>query len=318
MINYNIFAHTSAKVINHGVINASASEAYLGRGLAGAVFGLTFNGATGYNSPDGNINVGHSPDGYDVYAAQGSAGVYATGNTQFENAGTITLGTKTNGSYGIYAAYSRPEAILLIAVKLLLTAMVRRGFLFLRRISVFSVRIIPVGLRNTGAIEINGINSIGIKALSGAAIASSGVINVNSATDLATGLRNYGVWSEGAGSVVDISGTVNLIGDGAIGAHARDQGNITVSSEGQIVFGGANQLGYYVYGPTASITNNGTGAQDVSTQDSVLFRVDGGAGFTGGAGAASVLTASGQDRPRLWLTGQTAPAGRSRPLTPAA
>lgn len=310
MINYNIFAHTSAKVINNGVINASASEAYLGRGLAGAVFGLTFNGATGYNSPDGNINVGHSPDGYDVYAAQGSAGVYATGNTQFDNAGTITLGTKTNGSYGIYAAYSQAGSDIVNSGKIVINSNGEEGaFIPQANIGIFGENY-SQGLRNTGAVEINGINSIGIKALSGAAIASSGVINVNSATDLATGLRNYGVWSEGAGSVVDISGTVNLIGDGAIGAHARDQGNITVSSEGQIVFGGANQLGYYVYGPTASITNNGTGAQDVSTQDSVLFRVDGGAGFTGGAGAASVLTASGQGSTSVVANGTDSASGK--------
>lgn len=40
----------------------------------------------------------------------------------------------------------------------------------------------------------------------------------------------------------------------------------TLSGSGEINFaGGTNQLGYYVYGPTASIINNGTGAQDVST-----------------------------------------------------
>ncbi|WP_054181315.1 autotransporter outer membrane beta-barrel domain-containing protein [Trabulsiella odontotermitis] len=81
----------------------------------------------------------------------------------------------------------------------------------------------------------------------------------------------------------------------AIDVHARDGGNVTISGAGSVNFAyGINQIDYYVNGPTASISNTITGAQDVSTDDSVLFRVDGGAGFIGGAGAASALTASGE------------------------
>ncbi|WP_053094394.1 hypothetical protein [Yersinia aldovae] len=48
-------------------------------------------------------------------------------------------------------------------------------------------------------------------------------------------------------------------------------------------FTGKNQTGYYVYGTGSSINNQTTGAQNVATEGSTLYRIDGGASFNGGS-----------------------------------
>ncbi|GKX60097.1 autotransporter outer membrane beta-barrel domain-containing protein [Leminorella grimontii] len=157
---------------------------------------------------------------------------------------------------------------------------------------------------NAGIINLEGINNIGILATNGGKASSSGVINVAGGADPATGLRNYGLWSRNSGSKITLTGTVNLAGDGAIGVHARDGGNISVSDAGQLNFvSGKNQIGFFVYGPAASLTNTGSGVMDVSTEDSTLFRMEDGADFTGTTGASSLLTASGKNSTAVTVTG---------------
>ncbi|KFB94893.1 hypothetical protein GTGU_04714, partial [Trabulsiella guamensis ATCC 49490] len=110
-----------------------------------------------------------------------------------------------------------------------------------------------------------------------------------------TGLRNYGIWATGNKSAAALTGDLNLTGDGAVGAYAENGGTVIVAGNGAVNFkDGENQLGYYVYGPTSTIINSGSATQDVSTDGSVLFRMDGGASFAGGSGASSVFTASGR------------------------
>ena len=307
-----INAKSSASAINNGTMNVGQNEYTPNRNSASIVYGFSLSNATAENSSTGLIAVGRSPDGLDISTKQGSAGVFVgpAGLSHFNNYGTITLGKKTDGSYGIYANGTAVNSVIDNNGKIIINSNGGDGeFTPITNIGIYGYYYAK-GLTNSGTIDINGLNTIGLKALSASSISSSGVININSASDLATGLRNYGAWSEGNGSVINISGLVNLNGDGAIGVHARNGGNVTISGAGDVNFGsGTNQLGYYVYGPTASITNNGTGAQDVSTQDSVLFRVDGGADFTGGAGAASVLTASGAGSTTVVANGKDSASG---------
>lgn len=270
-----------------------------------------YSGASFVNTATGHINLGYTQDGSnEAYLNTESAAIRTETGGRGENQGTINLSSLSNGVYGLYAV----DGTTSLTNSGVINVNSNGGdgeFVPSESIGIYSLSKTAGTVGSSGTINLNGVNNTGIKASSGGKATLSGMLNISGGAELSTGLRNYGVWSEGAGSQVDIYGQVNMDGDGAIGVHARDGGNVTISGAGAVNFSrGSNQLGYYVYGPTASITNNGTGAQDVSTQDSVLFRVDGGAGFTGGAGAASVLTASGQGSTTVVANGTDSASGK--------
>lgn len=161
-------------------------------------------------------------------------------------------------------------------------------------------------VNNSGSINLNGINSIGIRSQAGSSATNSGAIVVNQGVDPATQTANYGIWSEGAGANAIHSGTVELKGDRAIGIHARNQGVVTLEGAGQVAFEeGENQIGYYVFGAGSAIIDNSSGVQDVSTQGSTLYRIDGGSAFTGGADSTSSMKASGENSTILLVTGKS-------------
>ncbi|HEM8611041.1 TPA: autotransporter outer membrane beta-barrel domain-containing protein [Citrobacter amalonaticus] len=300
-----------ASAENEGIINTGYWANSIDKLQSGNVYvARTFNGTTFVNTSTGHINLGYTQDGSSkAYLNTESAGIRTESGGSGENQGTITLSTTANGVYGLYAV----NGTTLLQNSGVIDVNSNGGdgeFVPSESIGIYSLSKTAGTVASSGTINLNGVNNTGIKALTGGKASLSGDINIAGGADTSTGLRNYGVWSEGNGSQVDISGQINMSGDGAIGVHARDGGSVTLSGSGDINFaGGTNQLGYYVYGPTASIINNGTGAQNVSTQESVLFRVDGGADFTGGAGAASELTASGQGSTTIVANGKDATSG---------
>ncbi|WP_145598961.1 autotransporter outer membrane beta-barrel domain-containing protein [Yersinia alsatica] len=155
---------------------------------------------------------------------------------------------------------------------------------------------------NNGDIIVNGINTVGMKVLTNSAATNAGNIYVNKGLDAATNLANYGIQAVGAGAVANLSGQVNLTGDGAIGVVAEDQGTINVTGNGQVEFvSGKNQVGYLIYGAGASVNNTAVGAETVSTEGSTLYRVDKGASFVGTT--ASTMNAIGQNSSLIQVTG---------------
>ncbi len=157
---------------------------------------------------------------------------------------------------------------------------------------------------NNGTINLNGINSVGIKVTDGSQAGNAGTINVNGGADALSGTRNTGMWVQDAGSAGTLSGTVNMTGDGAIGIHARDAGVINVTGNGAVNFSnGTHQTGYFIYGKNSAINNTTTGVQDVSSDDSVLYRIDGGATYTGSSSGASDMLASGAGSSVIQATG---------------
>lgn len=226
------------------------------------------------------------------------AGISVTGTGSATNAGTITIGSLTQGSVGISASAATGAVLNSGAIDILGRASdsptANIGLSVLNSTNVV----------NTGTINVAGVNGIGIKLLatSTTAARSSGVINVTGAMSL-TGLRNYGVWSEGAGAMATLEGNVNLSGDGAIGVHARADGDVTIAGAGNVNFvGGRSQVGYFMYGAGSTIASTGTAAQDVSTLDSTLFRIEDGAVFNGGTGS-TVFGASGVGSTAFNITG---------------
>ncbi|MCA1924559.1 ESPR domain-containing protein, partial [Buttiauxella noackiae] len=303
-LNVGVDASNNASVINNGTIYASSSEPALGHGLSGNVYGISLKNASGLNAQDAKIYVGHSESSGDVYSKPNSAGVYAYGKTNFNNEGVISLGKKTDGSYGIYTYVTFVGSDVKNSGKIIIDSNGDGGkFTPGTNIGIYSTSS-SRGVSNEGVIDVNGINTIGIKALSSSIVTSPGTINLHGSSDPSTGFRNYGAWSEGSGSLIDISGNVNLNGNGAIGIHARGQGAINLSGAGKVNFSnGENQIGYYIYGAGSRLNNTSSGVQDVTTNNSTLMRLDGGASFTGAAGATSTMSASGNNSTVIVATG---------------
>ncbi|HGH4678076.1 TPA: autotransporter outer membrane beta-barrel domain-containing protein [Enterobacter bugandensis] len=104
---------------------------------------------------------------------------------------------------------------------------------------------------------------------------------------------------------MNIAGKVNLNGDGAIGVHARDGGTINLTNNAAITFtSGQKQIGYFVYGAGSQIINSSSSVQNVTSNNSTLMRLDGGATFTGSTTQGSRMVASGQDSVILTATGK--------------
>ncbi|WP_284208732.1 ESPR domain-containing protein, partial [Chitiniphilus shinanonensis] len=238
--------------------------------------------------------------GADVAQPNGDIGIKVLAGGKAVNNGTIVIGDKVQKGWGIWASGANST-----------TSVINNGTIEvnghyndtpLANVGLYSTATAGT-INNAGTIDVSGVNAIGIQALSGGKAASSGTINVDGAVT-ANGLRSYGIWAEGSGSAVGLSEAVNLTGEGAIGVHARDGGQVAVSGAGVVNFSaGTHQIGYYLYGPGATITTNGTASQAVTTEDSTLFRIGGGASYAGVAGAGGAVTASGQGSKGIVATG---------------
>ncbi|AWH89020.1 autotransporter outer membrane beta-barrel domain-containing protein [Limnobaculum parvum] len=310
--NYWVRASTGGAIVNHGAVNIGTTT-QIGVGQPTGV--LLSNGSSFVNDTDGLVYLGRgastvtdgdsmSRGGADVAQPNGAVAIQADWGTTVDNKGTIIIGDKVQNGWGIWANGAGPANLVNSG-----TIEVRGHYNAspVQNIGIFSTNSATAAVvNNSGTINLTGINVVGIKTLTGGRAQSSGTINVIGGADAASGLSNYGIWSEGSGSLVNLSGTVNLSGDGAIGAHARSAGGVAVSGLGNVVFsGGTKQIGYFAYGTGATINNTSTGTQDVSTEGSTLFRMEDGADFTGGAGASSILTASGKDSTAVLVTGRT-------------
>lgn len=159
------------------------------------------------------------------------------------------------------------------------------------------------GVLNRGTINLNGFSAVGIKLLNGSKAENTGEINITNGNNSST-LKNFGTWIEGKGSHIQLSGKINLGADNAIGLHVRDGGTTDITKSGQIVFNaGKNQIGYFIYGAGSSINNASSIQQDVSNNNSTLYRIEGGAIFNGNSSNAS-LKASGTDSTIIQVTGE--------------
>lgn len=167
-------------------------------------------------------------------------------------------------------------------------------------------------VKNTGTINLEGLNNYGLAAANGAAVENAGVINVHS-SGARKGLNNIGLLAEGDNSRVVNNGTINLNGVGAIGAYAKDGGNVRVSKTGSVSFDGTSnyQTGYLVSGTNANIDIDSR-MVDVSSPLSTGVRVQGGANFvnnnttlkvTGAGSTGYYVSGNGKtlDNPNFYL-----------------
>ncbi|MCU6420513.1 autotransporter outer membrane beta-barrel domain-containing protein [Klebsiella aerogenes] len=151
---------------------------------------------------------------------------------------------------------------------------------------------------NTGTIDLNGINGIGVDVIDGGQATHAGIINVNGGEQ--NKYANYGIRAVGQGSQATVTGEVNLKGDGVVGVYARNGGAIDVDGGHVNFVEGQNQTGYLIYGAGSSVTSN-EAVQNVSTQGSTLYRIDEGATY---AASHGTLGADGQDTTIILSTGK--------------
>ncbi|EIZ4568895.1 TPA: autotransporter outer membrane beta-barrel domain-containing protein [Escherichia coli] len=286
--------------INNGTINITADASVIdSKGLTRGI--SVGDGGSFTNASTGKITVGVAEDGSAAHSAVGSVAIeVAQGATRVINEGTILLGEGAQGNYGISA--SNVGAVNTVINKGTITVEGHDSDTPALNVGMFANN--STGLKNTGVINVNGLNSAGLQAINGGQIASDGTVNVGG-VDISSGFRNYGAWVEGTGSRVDISGEISLTGDGAVGVFAKNGGDLILSGNGAVVFGGSNQVGFYVYGDGSTIHNTGNSVMDVSTENSTLFRIASGAVYRGGTGASSDLTASGKNSYALVATGRS-------------
>ena len=296
---------------NAGIVNVGVT----GSRSNGSMTGILLDDGTGQftNAAAGTIYIGRGPQTdagvapADVNVNQGSltAGITVNGNATANNQGQIVIGSRTQNAAAIVVnnapnATVNNSGTITIHGKAATIPRDNTGLLVTNSGA-------GGGIANTGTINLNGVNGIGIKVVStnasASTVTSSGAINVAGGADPASGTRNFGVWVEGQASgtaTANISGPVNLLGDGAIGIHARGRATVDVLAGAEPTFaGGSKQIAFFAYGSNARI-NVASSSLDVTTLGSTLFRMENGAAFDG---TGLALTASGEQSVAVLGTG---------------
>lgn len=306
--NTGVLLSSSATLNNYGAINIAASNEASSILGDGSNIGVVTQQNTTFNN-EGTLYIGRmaqrtpSDSTDDLSIKQSSIGVQLYGNGTYngKNNSEIIIGSKVQNATAIdvggAATLAQQGTIQLNGAVSGDSVSSNTGIMV--RAGTDANKVI-----NSGTIDMNGLNSTGIKVLANGQITNSGTINVNGGLDPVTHYANYGIYAQGEKALAILSGKVNLAGNGAIGVHARDKGEIDVTQNGAVTFnGGTNQTGYYIFGAGSKIKNDANSVQDVSTQDSTLYRVDGGASFDGSSNSAAQLNASGDNSTIIRTTG---------------
>lgn len=310
------YVYNKGALTNDGLLSFGSAEKQWSNGNYQTIrgVGLTGNDSRFVNAANGLLQLGIDPESGSATGVGSNSFLLKldTNNsltTQSENRGEIRSGDRINGSNLIYSVstginYFTNYNVINLDGNRDTSGNVSSNAAFnsaMYRSGGNSAN--PIDFENKGTINVDGYGNIALKAVSRGRILSSGTINVKG-NKTSSGLNNYGAWVEGNGSIIEISGKVNLTGDDSIGVYANNRGTIKLSGDGQVTFAdGENQIGYYIYGAGSAINNTGSGTQDVTTARSTLMRLDGGASFTGSSSATSTMSASGEGSTVIVATG---------------
>ncbi|MCA8271830.1 autotransporter outer membrane beta-barrel domain-containing protein [Burkholderia sp. AU30280] len=292
--NYAVAATDGASASNAGTINVGVNATTLdSQVIGGLVAGGSFTneaGGTIYLGRAAQYDAGAPEAVNDVALSAHAYGILLGASGTASNLGTIVIGSQTqNGaalaSIGSSSGTLNNAGAIVVNGAASGTPLANVGMLAANTAATVT---------NTGTITLNGVNGIGIMVVgtgtTATAATSTGTINVAGGLDPASGTRNYGVWAEGPLAKATLDGALNLTGAGAIGVHARSGATIDVGANAVPAFmSGTNQIGFYAYGAGSKIN---VAAQHVSvdTDDSTLFRVAGGAAYTGTSMAGALTT----------------------------
>jgi autotransporter family porin len=297
---------TNNGAMNIGVLAQTSSGKPTGATVSS---GSTFTNAAGglmYLGREASTDTSSAPiarGGADVAQTNGIIGIDAQDDSTVVNDGSLIIGDVVQGGVGINVQGANANITNNGNIQ------VKGHYSETPTANIGILNTSPTAtVTNNGTIDLSGVNSVGIRTQGGSKVTSAGDINVLTGVDPTSGVHNFGIWATGVGSSATLTGKVNLTGDGAIGVHVREGATADVSGSGQVTFAdGSDQIGFFVYGPGSSVTNDSTVVENVTTTNSTLYRLEDGADFngTGITGTDSVLTASGQNSTALWLTGKT-------------
>ncbi|MBZ5792041.1 autotransporter outer membrane beta-barrel domain-containing protein [Burkholderia contaminans] len=292
--NYAVAATDGASASNAGTINVGVNATTLdSQVIGGLVAGGSFTNEAGgaiYLGRAAQYDAGAPEAANDVALSAHAYGILLGASGTASNLGTIVIGSQTQNGAAL-ASIGSSSGTLTNAGAIVVngaasgTPLANVGMLAADTAATVT---------NTGTITLNGVNGIGIMVVgtgtTATAATSTGTINVAGGLDPASGTRNYGVWAEGPLAKATLDGALNLTGTGAIGAHARSGATIDVGANAVPAFmSGTNQIGFYAYGAGSKI-NVAAQHLSVDTDDSTLFRVAGGATYTGASAAGTLTT----------------------------
>ncbi|AYM08856.1 autotransporter outer membrane beta-barrel domain-containing protein [Agrobacterium tumefaciens] len=290
---------------NTGIINVAVN----GNLSDTSVYGVGLEGRATFTN-DGEIHIGrtgqYSLTDPTTDVSNNLAHIYGIGGgggTQMVNNGLITIGSLTGGASAMRMANSDAASVATNAGTITIN-----GALATTPLQNIGMELRNAGgtNSNSGTINLNGVNAVGIHLLSGSlntSVTNTGVINVGGGADPATGTRNFGVWADGNNgmtSTANIDGQINLTGVGGIGVHARGTSEVNIAETAVPNFiSGSDQIGFFIYGPDAAVNTAAT-AMDVATARSTLFRVADGADYDA---SGTTITVSGTDAVGIVGTG---------------
>ncbi|CAB3761212.1 membrane protein [Burkholderia sp. MSh2] len=292
--NYAVAVADGASASNAGTINVGVNATTLdSQVIGGLVAGGSFTneaGGTIYLGRAAQYDAGSPEAVNDVALSAHTYGILLGASGTASNLGTIVIGSQTQNGAAL-ASIGSSSGTLSNAGAIVVngaapgTPLANVGMLASNTAATVT---------NTGTITLNGVNGIGIMVVGTGTLAtaatSTGTINVAGGLDPSSGTRNYGVWAEGPLAQATLDGALNLTGTGAIGVHARSGATIDVGADAVPAFmSGTNQIGFYAYGAGSKI-NVAAQHLSVDTDDSTLFRVAGGATYTGSSTAGALTT----------------------------
>ncbi|RQZ66699.1 autotransporter outer membrane beta-barrel domain-containing protein [Burkholderia sp. Bp9004] len=290
--NYAVAVTNGANASNAGTINVGVNATTLdSQVIGGFAAGGAFTNAAG-----GTIYLGRAAQygpgaaANDVALSAHSYGILLGASGTASNLGSIVIGSQTQNGAGMASIGSSSGTLRNAGTIIVNGAAPGTPFANVGMLAANTAATVT----NTGTITLNGVNGIGIMVVgtgsTATAATSTGTINVAGGLDPASDTRNYGVWAEGPRAKATVDGALNLTGNGAIGVHARSGATINVDANAVPAFmSGTNQIGFYAYGAGSKI-NVAAQHLSVDTDDSTLFRIAGGAAYTGASAAGTLTT----------------------------
>ncbi|MBR7617489.1 autotransporter outer membrane beta-barrel domain-containing protein [Citrobacter braakii] len=301
---YGVLMNDTATFINNGVMNI-ATGGEPAKSADGVYTYGVFVQRNAVATNNGTLYIGRTAQAVkdeatsDVQVTLPAIGMFVKSGT-INNTGNITIGEKVENAVAIQANGSASPGAINVTQDGVIDI---NGIGSAQNIGLMGINGAK-GLVNSGTINLNGYSASGIELQGGSQALHSGTINITNGSTTDNTLKNIGAWVEGTGSQLTMSGSVNLAADNAIGLHVRDGGVIDITDTGKVSFtSGKNQIGYFIYGEGSKVNASSTNTQDVSTEGSTLYRIEGGATFDGSGSSGTTMMASGTDSTILQVTG---------------